>query len=107
MLRYPKLHFYNILNNFYFIKASEFRKKFDWNTFSLIDLEPSVVQVSGWHQTGNIMTSSNGNYSVFLFPLCGESISSVFPSQRDSNKDLWCFFVVSPNEVLNKHLIDW
>ena len=28
-----------------------------------------------------------------------------FPSQRDSDADLWCFFVVSLNKLLNKHSI--
>ena len=33
-------------------------------------------------------------------------VTSGFPSQRDSNMDLWCFFVVSLNKLLNKHSID-
>ena len=29
------------------------------------------------------------------------------PAQRDSNVDLWCFFVFSLNKLLNKHWIGW
>ena len=28
-------------------------------------------------------------------------------TQRDSFMDLWCFFVVSLNKLLNKHSTDW
>ena len=37
------------------------------------------------------------------FPL----VTGGFPSQRDCNVDLSCFFVVSLYELLNKHSIVW
>ena len=54
------------------------------------------------------MTSSNGNIIRASVPFCGEysPVTGGFPSQRDNNADLWCFFVVSLNKLLNKHSID-
>ena len=46
-------------------------------------------------------------FSVSL-SFCAENppVTGGFPS-RNSNRDLWCFFVVGLNKLLNKHSIDW
>ena len=56
-----------------------------------------------------MMTSPNGSIFRVIVPLCGESISHRwFPSQRDMNAGLWCFFVVvvSLKNLMNKLSIE-
>ena len=56
-----------------------------------------------------IMKSSNGNISHVTVP----GVRRMHPSPvvsphtlRDSNADIWCFFVANLNKLLNKHSID-
>ena len=34
------------------------------------------------------------------------SVTGRFLSQRDGKEDIWCFFVVSLKQLLNKHPVD-
>ena len=46
-------------------------------------------------------------FSALLSLCVGNPLaSSGFPSQRDSNADLWCVFVISLKKLLNKHWFD-
>ena len=51
------------------------------------------------------MTSSSENIFRVTDHLFGESTSQ-FPSQSNSNLDIWCFFVSSLNKLLSKRWID-
>ena len=53
-----------------------------------------------------IITSSNENIFQLLSLCDGKPpVTGGFPAQKDSDMDLWCYFVVSLNKLLNKHLI--
>ena len=46
-------------------------------------------------------------YWPFVKGIHSSPVTGGFPSQKASNTGHWCSFVVSPNKLLNKHLIDW
>ena len=50
---------------------------------------------------------SNGNIFCITVHLCRDPLETGgLPSQSESNMDLWCFFIVSLNKLLNKDLIN-
>ena len=64
-----------------------------------------IVSPKSRHST-DMITSGHENALRITKHLCRElPVNSGFPSQRTINADLWCFFVLSLNKLLNKQLI--
>ena len=78
----------------------------------------ALIQIMAWRHPGDkplaepVMVSLLTHICVTrpqwvktrIFPVSTPMDS---PHKGSNNADLWCFFVISLNKVLGKHLIDW
>ena len=92
------------------LMKTTFRFKMPWFFSNRVDNKKAApVTVITWHWTSEEPLSEwlwRHQMETFCVtvPLCGDPpVTGGFHSQRDSNADLWFFFVVSLNKLLKKH----